>query len=92
MAVPPLPPVAVIKKCGSVNHHKCFGQAMQFDSRLAHSVEELVVWLIESETGELMCVLVYVACVYCCLCDVSSSRCTVHMYMLVVVSNILRVL
>ena len=49
MAVPPLPPVAIIRKCEKRNHHKCFAQSLEADQRFAHSVEELVVWLVESE-------------------------------------------
>ena len=49
VAVPPLPPVAIIKKCEKRNHHKCFAQSLEADQRFAHSVEELVVWLVESE-------------------------------------------
>lgn len=49
VAVPPLPPVAIIKKCEKVNHHKCFAQSLEADQRFAHSVEELVVWMVESE-------------------------------------------
>lgn len=49
VAVPPLPPVAIIKKCEKFNHHKCFAQSLDADQRFAHSVEELVVWMVESE-------------------------------------------
>ena len=49
VAVPPLPPVAIIKKCEKLNHHKCFAQSLEADQRFAHSVEELVVWMVESE-------------------------------------------
>ena len=49
VAVPPLPPVAIIKKCEKLNHHKCFAQSLEADQRFAHSVEELVVWIVESE-------------------------------------------
>ena len=49
VAVPPLPPVAIIKKCEKLNHHKCFAQSLEADHRFAHSIEELVVWLVESE-------------------------------------------
>ncbi len=47
--VPPLPPVAVLKKCMSRNHHKCFTKCLEKDPWQAHSVEELVVWMVESE-------------------------------------------
>ena len=49
VAVPPLPPVAIIKKCEKFNHHKCFAQSLEVDQRFAHSVEELIVWMVESE-------------------------------------------
>ena len=49
MPVPPLPPVAVLKKCSSRNHHKCFTKCLEQDSWQAHSVEELVVWIVASE-------------------------------------------
>ena len=45
----PLPPVAILQKCSSMNHHKCFTKALQKQLFQAHSVEELVVWLLESE-------------------------------------------
>lgn len=45
----PLPPVAMLKKCSSKNHHKCFTKALEKQLFQAHSVEELVVWLVESE-------------------------------------------
>jgi hypothetical protein len=47
--IPPLPPVAVLKKCPSRNHHKCFTKCLDQDTWQAHSVEELVVWMVESE-------------------------------------------
>lgn len=47
--LPPLPPVAVLQKCPSRNHHKCFTKSLEKDLRQAHSVEELVVWIVESE-------------------------------------------
>jgi len=46
----PLPPVAVLKKCTSSNHHKCFSKALDKQLFQAHSVEELVVWLVEAES------------------------------------------
>lgn len=49
MPILPLPPVAVLKKCTSKNHHKCFTKALEKQLFQAHSVEELVVWLVESE-------------------------------------------
>lgn len=49
MPLPPLPPVAVLKKCPSRNHHKCFTKCLDQDPWQAHSVEELVVWMVESE-------------------------------------------
>lgn len=45
----PLPPVAVLKKCSNKNHHKCFTKALEKQLFQAHSVEELVVWLVEGE-------------------------------------------
>ena len=47
--IPPLPPVAVLRKCSSRNHHKCFTKSLDQDLWQAHSVEELVVWIVESE-------------------------------------------
>ncbi len=47
--IPPLPPVAVLKKCNNRNHHKCFTKSLEQDLWQAHSVEELVVWIVESE-------------------------------------------
>ena len=47
--LPPLPPVAVLKKCSNRNHHKCFTKSLQQDLWQAHSVEEMVVWIVESE-------------------------------------------
>ena len=45
----PLPPVAMLKKCPNKNHHKCFTKALDKQLFQAHSVEELVAWLVESE-------------------------------------------
>ncbi len=47
--LPPLPPVAVLRKCPSRNHHKCFTKCLEQDLFQAHSVEEMVVWIVESE-------------------------------------------
>ena len=49
MPIFPLPPVAILNKCSSRNHHKCFTKALEKQLLQAHSVEELVVWLVESE-------------------------------------------
>ena len=51
VAIPPLPPIAVIKRCQSSNHHKCFAKSMESSELFAHSVEQLVVWIVESEKG-----------------------------------------
>lgn len=44
-----MPPVAVLQKCPNRNHHRCFTHSLEKDLRQAHSVEELVVWIVESE-------------------------------------------
>lgn len=49
--IPPLPPLAIIKKCSNSNHHKCFLKSLESNEWFAHSVEELVVWIVESEKG-----------------------------------------
>ena len=61
----PLPPVANIRKCQLKNHHKCFQKSLESNPKFAHSIEQLVVWLIESEKGTT--VRVYRLCV-CRLC------------------------
>ena len=53
--LPPLPPVGRIKKCAQRNHHKCFSKALDANPFFAHSVEELVVWTVESESGGSCC-------------------------------------
>ena len=47
--IPPLPPVATIKKCSASNHHKCYTKSLKSNEMFAHSVEALVVWIVESE-------------------------------------------
>lgn len=47
--LPPLPPVATIKKCPQKNHHKCYTKSLKSNEMFAHSVEALVVWIVESE-------------------------------------------
>ena len=49
MPILPLPPVAILMKCSSTNHHKCFTKTLEKQLFQANSVEELVVWLVESE-------------------------------------------
>ncbi len=49
MPLPPLPPVATIKKCPQKNHHKCYTKSLKSNEMFAHSVEALVVWIVESE-------------------------------------------
>ena len=49
MPIPPLPPVATIKKCQQKNHHKCYTKSLLSNEKFAHSVEALVVWIVESE-------------------------------------------
>ena len=56
--IPPLPPVAIIKKCERTNHHKCFSKSLESNEWYAHSVEELVIWVVESEKGIVVCVLI----------------------------------
>jgi hypothetical protein len=45
----PLPPVAIIRRCSLKNHHKCFQKSLESNPKFAHSIQQLVVWLIESE-------------------------------------------
>ena len=49
VAILPLPAVVNLKMCNRRNHHKCFATCMEVNSRVAHAVEELVVWIVESE-------------------------------------------
>ena len=51
LPIPRLPPIANIRKCSKTNHHKCFQKCLQSNLKFAHSVEELVVWLVESDKG-----------------------------------------
>ena len=50
----PLPPVATIRRCSLKNHHKCFQKSLESNPKFAHSIQQLVVWLIESEKGMLL--------------------------------------
>eukprot|EP00731_Ephydatia_muelleri_P031622 Em0023g129a len=52
ITLPPPPPMAKLKPCPERNHRQCFVNCLgKQDERFAHSVESLVVWIVESENG-----------------------------------------
>lgn len=53
ITLPPPPPMAKLKPCPERNHRQCFVNCLgKQDERFAHSVESLVVWIVESENGK----------------------------------------